>query len=428
MEDQSSIYIHTTDIPTKASIKLDGSKSISNRLLIMMAYAGMESPHTGLSTCDDTIILQEALSTQGATNVHVGHAGTAYRFLTAYYAFLSGTQVLDGSTQMYKRPIGILVDALRTIGAQISYLGKEGFPPLVIHEPLPQKADEITVAGDMSSQYISSLLMLAPTLPRGLKISIEGDLVSRSYVDMTIALQKEFGVLVDVVEEPLSFQIAPQQYQVKSIEVEADWSAASYYYSMLSLSSSIEEIRLQGLRSNRWQGDAKIIEIGAFFGIETLFVEGGILLKKSPDHHQKELFEFDFTNCPDIAQTVMVWAAAKGVKAVMRGLDTLKIKETNRIHAMRTELEKIGIHLIEVPKKMSKKQNSTLYYLEGTIQWPMEVPCFQTYEDHRMAMSFAPLALLQPIKIEHPQVVSKSYPDFWKDLMALGFELKPVDD
>ena len=428
MRESSTAYIHTKVSPNKAVIKLDGSKSISNRLLMMMAFAGEDTSHSGLSSGDDTSVLLQAIAQKGAEHIDVGHAGTAYRFLTAYYAFQPGTQTLDGSGQMRKRPIGKLVDALRSIGAQIDYLGEEGFPPLKIKDPSPQMTNQITVAGDTSSQYISALLMLAPTLPEGLKIQIEGELVSRSYVDMTIALLHEFGIHVLVEKEPISFTIAAQHYQIKSTQVEADWSAASYHYLIFGLSDTMEEIRLEGLRSDQVQGDAKMIEIGAFFGIETHFEDGAVVLKKTQNHQQKELFEFDFITCPDIAQTIMVWCAAKSVKAVMRGLDTLKIKETDRIFAMRTELAKLGVHLIEVPKKMSKKQSGTLYYLEGMMTWPSEVPIFQTYQDHRMAMSFAPLALIRPIKIENPQVVTKSYPDFWKDLTSLGFLLEALEE
>ncbi|MEQ8705249.1 MAG: 3-phosphoshikimate 1-carboxyvinyltransferase [Phaeodactylibacter sp.] len=397
-------------------ITLAGSKSISNRALIIRALSGADFPIHKLANAKDTVLLEALLKSTAETR-NAGAAGTTFRFLTAYLSMQPDEQLLTGTERMKERPIGVLVDALRQLGGNISYLEKEGYPPLRIGPPDGfGKTDALSIAADTSSQYISALLMLAPTLPEGLHLQLEGQIVSRPYIEMTLSLMAYFGVTHRW--EGQTIIVPPQAYQGKPFTVEADWSAASYYYAMAAIAPAAE-LRLNGLFEQSVQGDAVLSEMMTDFGVETHFDEAGAILTKSADTEVPAEFAWDFLKCPDLAQTLAVCCAALGTSGTFCGLETLRIKETDRILALQQELQKINANLIELPptgeRKYYQTQGKTLY---------ADTPTFDTYEDHRMAMAFAPLALQHPIKIEEPDVVVKSYPDFWKDLEKLGFEVK----
>lgn len=396
-----------------ASITLAGSKSISNRVLIIRALTTAPFEIDRLANAKDTRLLQELLAAD--TDVlDAGAAGTTFRFLTAYLAFKPGVQVLTGSQRMKERPIGVLVDALRQLGATIEYLERDGYPPLRISAPksLPE-SNVLRISAGTSSQYISALLMIAPTLPNGLELILEGKVVSRPYIEMTLRLMAYFGV--HHTWENATIRVAPQTYTPRNFTVEADWSAASYYYSMAALSKSAD-LTLYGLFKDSLQGDAILPDIYEPLGVYTQFHESGIRLTKA-GHNKTSEFEWDFLRCPDLAQTLAVTCAGLGIPGTFSGVETLRIKETDRIGALRDELAKTGV---EVTPIFTGQQEQ--FKLNGRARWE-EPPVFHTYEDHRMAMAFAPLALLKPISIADPEVVEKSYPDFWKDLQQLGFEL-----
>ena len=363
------------------------------------------------------------LLAQTADNIYdVGPAGTTFRFLTAYFAFREGTQIMTGSERMKQRPIGKLVEALRSLGANISYMEQDGFPPLRIDSPSKNiDTNSIDIASDVSSQYITALLMLAPTLPNGLIINLVGNIVSRPYIEMTLSLMAHFGIKSDWKDQTIS--IAPQSYEAQPISVEADWSAASYYYAIAALSDEAD-IYLGGLQANSLQGDAALSEMMTTFGVETTFEAAGIRLRKSAEAKAEDTFEYDFLRCPDVAQTLAVICGGLGVQGLFSGLETLKIKETDRIAALQNELAKMQVWLSALPVRFSKKANGDTYYMiEGKAEMPTSLH-IATYDDHRMAMAFAPLALLGEIEIEDAAVVGKSYPDFWKDLSTLGFDIK----
>ncbi|HFC00997.1 MAG TPA: 3-phosphoshikimate 1-carboxyvinyltransferase [Phaeodactylibacter sp.] len=422
------LSIFKKDKILQGEITLNGSKSISNRALIIRALSGQAFSIKNISTSKDTQTLEKLLnqfSTQKAEEtieLNTGHAGTTFRFLTGYLASQKGTQILTGSQRMKQRPIKILVDALQKLGANIEYLEAEGFPPLRIGESKSGFfKNKITIAADTSSQYISSLLMLAPTLPEGLELVLEGKIVSVPYIQMTLKLMQKFGIQHSWKKENHQqiIKIAPQIYQGKNFIVEADWSAASYYFSLAALADEVD-LQLNGLFEKSTQGDAVIVQIMTKFGVATTFNEKGIYLKKSGDT-PVSMFEYDFLECPDIAQTVAVVCGGLGTTGLFSGLDTLSIKETDRILALQNELQKVQVFFSKLPPHFSKKTNKTFYMIEGKAV--LDSPTFATYEDHRMAMSFAPLALFGKINIEKPKVVEKSYPDFWKDLKALGFSI-----
>ena len=403
------------------TVKLDGSKSLSNRALIIRALCPDHFEIDNICASDDSIILQKLLSQSSDEIYDTGHAGTCYRFMTAYLALKEGSQVLTGSARMKERPIGILVDALTSLGADIEYMENEGYPPLRINAFDHQKSiSKVSISGGVSSQYISALIMIAPTLPEGLEIIIEGELVSRPYLEMTLKMMGYFGI--DHTLEKNKISIPNQAYHAKDILIEADWSAASYYYSIASIKQA--DITLQGLFKDSWQGDAAISEIGKKFGIETTYGKNELTITSNPDNRSQHL-DHDFIKEPDIAQTVAVMCAANGVEGFFTGLQTLRIKETDRIDALKTELAKVNASLYKLPPKMSKKSGNEYYGIAGKAS-AQEIPVFETYKDHRMAMSFAPLAMLFPIQIVKPEVVSKSYANFWKDLASLGFDIQEL--
>jgi 3-phosphoshikimate 1-carboxyvinyltransferase len=400
------------------SITLDASKSISNRILIINALCSEKFKINNLSTSKDTVTLVKLLKeTDTADSLDAGAAGTTYRFMTAYLALQSGTQILTGSERMKQRPIGKLVQALRTLGATIEYTENEGFPPLKIGEWNGNATNQLSIAADTSSQYISALLMIAPRLPQGLELTLEGTIVSRPYIEMTLSLMESFGV--QSTWEGNTITVAPQIYVPREFTVEADWSAASYYYSMAAIADEVN-LKLIGLQKNSLQGDSIVAEMMENFGVKTRFYKNSLRLTKSKK--EKQLFEWDFLRCPDIAQTLAVTCAAVGKNGIFTGLETLYIKETDRVAALKNELRKVGVTFVKLPKAFSKKSPKDYFMVEGKANLE-QTPTFATYEDHRMAMAFAPLAMLGDIQIEHPEVVEKSYPQFWEDLKILGFEV-----
>ncbi len=395
------------------TVQLTGSKSESNRALIIKAISEGKVKIENLSEADDTVLLTHALEVANSTSseektIDIGPAGTAMRFMTSYLNLIPGKFTLTGTERMQQRPIGILVDALKDIGADIHYQKKAGFPPLQIEGKIFQGKDIVKIKGNVSSQYISSLLLIAAKLKKGLTIEIEGELTSRPYVTMTLNMLEEAGIKHTWTDNKI--QIINQQAQEATIYIEPDWSAASYWYSMVALAESAE-IRLPGLKKNSLQGDVAIAEIMEHFGVKTTFEEKGILLQKTALKTDKNFF--DLKECPDLAQTVVVVAAALKLNVSFTGLETLKIKETDRIAALQNEIGKFGATLTE---------DNEVYHLETSNVFEPENISIATYEDHRMAMAFAPLALVfKQLTIEEPQVVEKSYPMYWDHLTAQGF-------
>ena len=405
-------------------ITLDGSKSISNRILIINALCKENFKIDRISTSKDTQTLTKLLSQKDSNVYDAGAAGTTFRFMTAYLALQEGTQILTGSERMKQRPIGKLVNALHALGCDIEYVENEGYPPLKINAPNPLTTNELSISADTSSQYITALLMIAPTLPNGLRLTLEGNIVSLPYIQMTLSLMQYFGV--EHAWSGNTIIVENQDYVAKDIVVEADWSAASYYYALAAFADELD-LKLNGLFKNSLQGDSVAVEMGFHFGVDTTYIdatentEGGLHLKKSGEP-MTEMFEWDFLKCPDIAQTFAVICAGTGVQGLFTGLETLFIKETDRVAALKNELAKVGVSFVKLPTKFSQKSHKQYFMVEGKAQWD-KIPLFPTYEDHRMAMAFAPLAMINTIKIEDPSVVEKSYPEFWEDLKKLGFEI-----
>lgn len=405
------------------SIVLTGSKSIANRALIIRALTPGGFPIRRLAAADDTVRLERLLASEEEV-LDAGPAGTTFRFLTGYLSRRPGYQVLTGSQRMKERPIGILVDALRQLGADIEYTEKEGYPPLKIGYSALDKADALTIAANTSSQYISSLLMLAPTLPNGLRLTLDGEIVSVPYIKMTLSLMAYFGVQSSW--EGQTIVVPAQAYQPREFTVEADWSAASYYYGLAALAGSAD-LQIDGLFADSVQGDAVVAELYQRFGVSTTFNATGLRIQKPAGAPAPPLFEQDFVECPDIAQTLMATCAGLGVQALYSGLQTLFIKETDRVAAMKTELGKLGIALYKIPGHMSGAgPGQQIFGQDGKADFSAGPPTFATYHDHRMAMAMAPLALLHPIRIEDPEVVGKSYPDFYADFEKLGFVVEEV--
>lgn len=402
--------------PLAGHLRLTGSKSIANRALLIRALTPGGFAIHGMAAADDTVRLQQLLVSDEDV-LDCGPAGTTYRFLTGYLCRRRGTQLLTGSQRMKERPIGILVEALRTLGANIEYAEKEGYPPLRIGYSALDRSDRVSIAADTSSQYISSLLMLAPTLPTGLKLTLEGEIVSLPYIKMTLALMQHFGVHHHW--EGQTIVVNPQYYQARDFTVEADWSAASYYYSLAALAESAD-LRIDGLFSDSLQGDAVVQKLYEDFGVTTTFTENGVHLRKAAGTPAPALFEHNFVECPDVAQTLMGTCAGLGVQGLYSGLQTLFIKETDRVKAMKAELGKLGVSLYKIPPRMTEKTGVRYFAQEGKADFSAGTPRFATYHDHRMAMALAPLALLHPVTLEDPAVVNKSYPDFYRDLAAIG--------
>lgn len=382
-------------------IDLPASKSISNRALILNALSYSPYDVLNLSDCDDTRVTMNALDSNDTT-FDVGAAGTAMRFLTAFLAKTVGEWIITGSDRMKNRPIKILVDALNSLGAKIEYVEKEGYPPLRIFGSA-LTGGEIQLNGSVSSQYISALLMIAPFMQKGLRIILDGKIISKPYIEMTIQMMQEFGADIEITDNTI--HIAPQEYDPIEYVVESDWSAASYWYEILSLVGK-GEVFLNGLLPNSYQGDSKVAELFEQLGIHTTYMSGGVLLTSTGIN--AESMEFDFTDQPDLAQTLIVTCCLKGIPFVFSGLESLKIKETDRIAALKNELRKLGFILNE--------PGEGKLVWDGEICDPAENIIIETHDDHRMAMAFTPAAIFYQIMIEDPEVVSKSYPNFWKDI------------
>ncbi len=405
--DKSKLALSHPNPKLAGEIALPSSKSESNRALIIQALGGNKIQLENLSSARDTQTMIRLLKSDDET-LDVLDAGTTMRFLTAFCTASNRKTILTGTERMKQRPIGILVDALREIGVAISYLEKEGFPPIQI-EKFEQKATKVSIRGDVSSQYISALLLIAPKLPSGLKLELLGEVGSKPYIRMTLSLMERFGVSHTWEGNLISIDNA--NYKAGDYRIESDWSGASYWYSLIALAKPASEIRLIGLRKDSLQGDKAIVEIGEMLGVSTEFVSDGVILRQKESENS---FEFDFTNCPDLAQTVSAICAAKQIPAKLTGLKSLRIKETDRIDAIRNELEKFGAEIKVVGDDELHIQSPNFKVENQTVE---------TYEDHRMAMAFAPLALLGKIQLEEPKVVVKSYPSYWDDLEKIGFEI-----
>lgn len=415
----------------RTSIQLPASKSISNRALIIHALGKGDCLPENLSDCDDTRVMVKAL-TEGGNTIDILAAGTAMRFLTAYFSITPGQRILTGTARMQQRPIQLLVNALRQLGADIAYTNREGFPPLRIRGKEPNNCElknyeqevceqgkketlcsELTLQGNVSSQYISALLMIGPMLPHGLTLHLSGNIISRPYIDLTLQLMGEFGAKAEWTSES-TITVHPQPYHSVPFTVESDWSAASYWYEMAALSEEAE-IELTGLFPNSYQGDSRGRELFSQLGVETAFTPHGVKLTKSGQ--RVERMEADLVDIPDLAQTFVVTCALLNIPFRFTGLQSLKIKETDRITALRNELRKLGYAIEE--------ENDSVLYWNGERCEAEVSPLIATYEDHRMAMAFAPAALCCPsVRIAHPHVVSKSYPRYWDDLRQAGFRME----
>ena len=394
----------------RGTVLLESSKSESNRALIINALAEESGALSNLSHARDTRMMLFLLNLQRDI-LDVGDAGTTMRFLTAYLAVKGKGQTLTGTDRMKQRPIGPLVCALREIGARIEYLEEDGYPPIRVHKIVEQKSDIVKIPGNISSQYISALLMIAPCLQNGLTIELTTEVFSRPYIQLTLDLMSQFGVEVDWNQQKL--KVEPQPYKSTPHTIESDWSAASYWYSFMALSQN-GYLVLPGVKAYSSQGDHKIAQIMYDMGVLSQFMRGRVKLIKQGQ--KKRSLSLDFKDCPDLAQTVMVAAAALGVTLRMTGLESLRIKETDRIQAMKNELAKLGATLLENDRKWILAPGE---YLPKSIE-------VETYEDHRMAMAFAPLCQLMDVTIQNPMVVEKSYPGYWDEVKKLGVKIKKI--
>ena len=400
-------------------ITLPSSKSISNRLLLIRAMTEGNFNIENLSDADDTLLLSDLLAKinnrEGAvTELDTANAGTVMRFLTAYLSMVPGKWILTGSERMKQRPIGVLVDGLISLGAKIDYLAELGYPPLMIHGT-SLKGREIILDPGISSQFVSALILIGPRIPGGLTLHLSGPAVSFPYVKMTIGLLKDFGILVK--EDRSKIRIPEGKYLPVDHKVESDWSAAAFWYEAASLASDVD-LELPGLLRKSIQGDSVVNEIFRAFNVETEFTGKGVHLTKSTQPLQKEQFRFNFSDHPDIAPAVITSCAMLGMHGLFTGLKTLRIKETDRLQALKSEYQKIGI----TAETDSLGSLTPMEIIPHKIDFPSGLQ-IKTYGDHRMAMTFAPLALLNEISIEDPDVVTKSYPGFWHDLISVGYEI-----
>jgi 3-phosphoshikimate 1-carboxyvinyltransferase len=395
------------------SVSISGSKSESNRLILLRAYTYYFKIFN-LSDSDDTQLMLSAIESD-KKEINIGHAGTAMRFLTSYYSSISeNSKVLTGSNRMRQRPISILVDALIDLGCDIEYIEKRGFPPLKINGKNILN-NSVTLPADVSSQYISSLMMLGVSLENGLKIKLSSEITSLPYILMTKKIVERIGGIIkiddkDITIEPFKEKVIPEQF------VESDWSSASYFFSIAALSNSAT-LTLSTFFKDSLQGDSKLVDIYKIFGIETKFEEDHIILRKNKIDLPKSI-NLNLKDSPDLAQTIIITCLGLGVDCTLNGLHTLKIKETDRLIALKNEIEKFNVDKVEITKNSITLENNSDLKHEVIIE---------TYNDHRMAMSFAPLSLLVPIIINDPEVVSKSYVNFWKDLESLGFNILKIN-
>lgn len=394
-----------------ATIQLPSSKSISNRALIINALGKGTYRPENLSECDDTRVMVRALEAKEGETIDIMAAGTAMRFLTAYLSVTPGSRIITGTERMKQRPIQVLVNALRELGADIEYVSSEGFPPLRITGTLLSQS-HISLPGHVSSQYISALLMIAPTLKEGLTVTLTGDIISRPYINLTLQLMNDFGAKASWTSEH-ELRVEPQPYQSIPYYIESDWSAASYWYQMAALANHAEII-LPGLFKDSYQGDSKVADIFRSLGIETLYGDKTVTLRKSGK--TAERLDYNFIDQPDLTQTFVVTCALMGIPFRFTGLQSLKIKETDRMAALICEMKKLGYVLQE-------SEGSILSWEGERCERSNEA--IDTYEDHRMAMAFAPACLtMDNLYINNPHVVTKSYPSYWNDLKAAGFIIK----
>jgi len=406
----NSITLHKKSSLDGVVKNLPSSKSISNRAIIIDALTGGKSKLQNLSDANDTRLMKKLIGSTDSV-LDVEDAGTTMRFLTAFNAIKGETRVITGTDRMKQRPIALLVDALRKMGAEIEYGEKEGFPPIKTMGFKGQTAPELSIRGDVSSQYISALMMVAPVLPKGLTLKFEGQVTSRPYIEMTASLMNEFGVKCEVLEKEV--HIAHQSYRPTEVTIESDWSAASYWYGFTALAEQAT-IELPMMTMKSIQGDRVVVEMMEVLGVKSEAKGSSLVLTKQ--NHQPE-FSWDFKHCPDLAQTVSVVCAAKGINGTFTGLESLRIKETDRIMALQQELQKLGAIFFEQDGK---------WILIPSRSRQFDSLSFETYLDHRMAMAFAPLATLADVTIEDPAVTRKSYPKFWEDIQGLGFKAAVV--
>lgn len=402
-----SVIVHPPSQPIHAEIRLASSKSESNRALIINALTQFKGQLENLSSARDTQTMMRLLQTSD-TVADVLDAGTTMRFLTAYFAVTGQHKIMTGTPRMCERPIGILVDALRVLGASITYQQKEGYPPTELKGFQYSGQNWVKIRGDVSSQYISALLMIGPLLPDGITLELTGEIGSRPYIEMTLQQMVAFGVMHKVDWEAKTIRVPAQQYIPTQYAIESDWSGASYWYSLVALAPEAE-VELLGLKENSLQGDSAIVQIMAHMGVKSVFTKRGVLLTKIP---AEKAFSWDFTDCPDLAQTVAACAVAAGIDVTMTGIESLKIKETDRVGALQAELPKIGGELVEL-------ESNHTYIVRRKPEANANIlttPVIETYDDHRMAMAFAPVGMIAPIEISEPHVVAKSYPSFWEDL------------
>lgn len=414
-------YIIRPPHSLQATIDLPASKSISNRALIIQALTPGAPTPENLSACDDTHAMVEALRCPTDT-IDVGAAGTAMRFLTAYLAITPGERLLTGSQRMQQRPIGPLVDALRQMGADIHYKGEEGFPPLYI-TGLPLQGGEIEMEGSVSSQFVTALLLIAPTLPSGLTLHLHGRITSRPYIDMTLQVMQHYGARAEWADES-TLHVAPQPYHPVAYTVESDWTSASYWYELVAIMSRDDTaLQLNGLLPHSPQGDAAVKYIFSLLGIRTQFSPSGDGTPSRAQLHYRRmrlpLLEYDFTGQPDLAQSVAATCVALGTRFRFTGLSTLRLKETDRLEALVKEMRKLGFALQSTP-------DDALIW-DGTQCQPAPTPVIETYNDHRMALAFAPLAVrFHGLRIRHPEVVTKSYPRYWDQMRRAGCTITPI--
>jgi 3-phosphoshikimate 1-carboxyvinyltransferase len=402
----------------EGTISLQGSKSIANRVLIIQALCKQPFSVSNLPECDDTLVMNESLQHQDRPLHHVKLAGTAGRFLSAYYATRKGTQIIDADEGLKNRPVLPLINVLKEIGCDIQSVNGDDRFPFIFGSFEKQISSEVFLNENITSQFVSALLMTAPDLPEGLTIHLPENQVSAPYIQMTIAVMSYFGVAVSQKDNVLT--VLPQHYQGKDIFIEGDWSSASYYFGIAALSRKVRLI-LHGLSANSWQGDLSIVEVAPVFGLDVFFENNTLIIEKNPEIKEKRSFDFDFKSTPDLFQTLCITAAAGGKQAVFTGLQTLPYKETDRIKAIQETLAKCSVFLSAMPSKFSKKTGETVYFMDGDYQHPDENVVFDTFHDHRMAMSMAMLATKGVVHINDPSVVNKSYPSFWKDLQLIGF-------
>lgn len=424
----NSINVGKPKKPIKTSISLPASKSLSNRLLIIKELSDKDFNIINISKSDDTKLLNNLLlkinesfnsgKKDNTIELDTKNAGTIMRFLTSFLSIQPGNWKLTGNERMRSRPIGELVEALQSIDSDISYLENKGFPPLLI-KGKNLKGGVIEINAELSSQFVSSLLLIAPKLKNGLILKVNRKISSAPYIEMTIKILENFGINISRFENKI--KIENQNYFPQNYEVEVDWSAASYWYEIVALSDKAE-IFLNGLKKNSLQGDSRLAEIYKYLGVETKFFEKGILLKKRNKYFTN--IKIDFQDIPDLAPAIIISCAGLGIKGKFTGMKNLKIKESDRIFAIKTELKKIGFDLDETIKNKEWDLKSYLYK-NNIINNQLNNIVFEIYDDHRIAMAFAPLSVLyNSVTISNPDVVEKSYPDFWDHLKKVGFIIK----